>query len=109
VRAWAPGAESVATLNVTPSSQKNPASTAAPAPLNVLWPDQYSGVPPMPPARGVQDGSASVSGLPSVSASRMAVPGRQCRHLPGKRLRAGHQYIQLPLDLSGRLHSAVRG
>src|SRR5262245_11914697 len=64
------------------SSQKKPASAAAPAPLNELWPDQYSGVPPMVPgARGVQFGSGAVSGLPSVSASRMAVAGRQCRYL----------------------------
>jgi hypothetical protein len=32
----------------------------------------------MPPARGAHDGSGSVSGFPSVSASRMAVAGRQC-------------------------------
>src|SRR5262245_56534546 len=59
------------------SAQKNAASVAAAAALKMLWPDQYSGLAPMPPALGAHPGSASVSGLPSVWLSRMAVAGRQ--------------------------------
>lgn len=61
------------------SEQKKPASTVAAAPLYALCPDGHSGVPPTDPTRAVQAGFAWVSGLPSVSASRIAVVGRQCR------------------------------
>jgi hypothetical protein len=59
------------------SAQKNPASAAAAAPLKELCPDTYSGELPTLPAREVQVGFGAVSGLPSVSASRIAVVGRQ--------------------------------
>ena len=35
-----------------------------------------------------------------------AMPGRHS-HLPGGWLRPGHEHLQLPLDLSGRLHAAL--
>ena len=71
------GAESVARRKAMVSSQKKPASTAAAAALNVLWPDQYSGELPMLSALDTQLGSGSVSVFPSVSACRIAVVGRQ--------------------------------
>ena len=55
---------------------KKSASTVAAAPLNVLWPEVYSGKGGVI-SRGVQFTSGSVAGFPSVSAARMAVMGRQ--------------------------------
>src|SRR5437762_2113747 len=52
------------------------ASTVAAAPLTVEWPEGYSGKAGVV-SSGVQLGSAVVSGLPSVSASGIAVTGRQ--------------------------------
>src|SRR5437667_5967919 len=58
------------------SEPKKAASTVAAAPLNVLWPEVYSGKGGVT-SSGVQVGSLVVSGLPSISALRMAVMGRQ--------------------------------
>src|ERR1700693_3442903 len=55
---------------------KSLASTVAAAPLTVECPDGYSGKAGVV-SRGVQVGSAGVSALPSVSASGIAVTGRQ--------------------------------
>ena len=52
------------------------ASTAAAAPLNVLWPETYSGNGGVMRSE-TQAGSATVASLPSVSAWRMAVIGLQ--------------------------------
>ena len=51
-------------------------STAAAAPLKVLWPETYSGNGGVM-SNEVQAGSATVAALPSLSACRMAVIGRQ--------------------------------
>ena len=52
------------------------ARTVAAAPLRLEWPEGYSGWAGVIRS-GVQLGSAVVSGLPSVSASGIAVTGRQ--------------------------------
>src|SRR5437868_5303425 len=57
-------------------SPKNAARTVLAAPLKVLWPESYDGKLGVVRS-GVQVGSAAVAGLPSVSAARMAVIGRQ--------------------------------
>src|SRR5262249_12328354 len=58
-------------------SPKKLASTPAPAALIVLWAPGYEGSAGVLPASGSQLGSATVSGLPAVSAGRVAGPGRQ--------------------------------
>jgi hypothetical protein len=64
-------------LNATSGPKKELKTTSA-APLKVLWPETYSGKFGVV-SKGAHDGSASVSGWPSVSAARMAVTGRQKR------------------------------
>src|SRR5689334_2568828 len=59
------------------SSPKKAASTSAPAALIVLCAPGYDGSAGVLPASGSQFGSATVAGLPSVSARRIAVTGRQ--------------------------------
>src|SRR5262245_35629766 len=75
VRSFANGVSDFS-VKVMLSVPKKPASTAAPAALNVLCPDVYDGNGGVG-ISGVQSLSATVSGLPSVSAARMAVTGRQ--------------------------------
>ena len=58
------------------SRPKKSFSTAAAAPLKLEWPEMYVGNGGVT-ISGVQAGSAVVSGLPSVSAARMPVTGRQ--------------------------------
>src|SRR5262245_2091608 len=58
------------------SLPKKAARTAADAPLTPLWPELYDGWAGVA-RNGAQAGSAAVSSLPSVSAARMAVTGRQ--------------------------------
>src|SRR5262245_10048297 len=55
---------------------KKRVSTSHAAALKVLCPEVYDGNAGVT-SSGVHDGSAVVSGLPSVSAARMAVTGRQ--------------------------------
>jgi len=57
-------------------SPKNRFNTCAPAPPSTLCPESYSGVGGAS-TNGIHVGSALVSALPSVAASRMAVIGRQ--------------------------------
>jgi len=57
-------------------SPKKLASTTAAAPLTVEWPDGYSGWFGVAKS-GIQEGSGLVAGFPSVSASGIAVTGRQ--------------------------------
>src|SRR5262245_50486171 len=58
------------------SVPKNPARAVAAAAPYALCPDEYDGCAGVT-ISGAQVGSAAVSGLPSVSAARMAVTGRQ--------------------------------
>src|ERR1700751_630999 len=58
-------------------SPKNLASTSAPAALIVLCAPGYEGSAGVLPASGSQFGSATVAGVPSVSARGIAVTGRQ--------------------------------
>src|SRR5262245_35320936 len=58
------------------SVPKNPARAVAAAAPYALCPDEYDGCAGVA-ISGVQVGSAAVAGLPSVSAARMAVTGRQ--------------------------------
>src|SRR5581483_6795638 len=62
-------------------SPKKLSSTSAPAALIVLCAPGYEGSAGVVPASGSQFGSATVSGLPSVSASLIAVTGRQTRYV----------------------------
>src|SRR5262245_58893967 len=71
-----PGRSSEVAVKLTLSVPKNPARAAAAAALTVLCPDVYDGCAGVT-ISGVQFGSARVSGLPSLSALRMAVTGRQ--------------------------------
>src|SRR5262249_60607823 len=71
-----PGKSVVVEVNAMLSVPKNPARAVAAAAPNVLCPDEYAGCAGVA-ISGVQVGSAWVSGLPSVSAARMAVTGRQ--------------------------------
>src|SRR5260370_12138135 len=61
-------------------SPKKSARTPAAPPLKMAWADTYSGCAGVG-SNGVQAGSAAVSGLPSASASTMAVMGRQLRSM----------------------------
>ena len=63
-------------VKVTLSVPKNDFNTAAAAPENVEWPDAYEGNGGVV-SSGVQVASAVVFALPSVSAARIAVIGRQ--------------------------------
>src|SRR5437870_2371463 len=71
-----PGRSSESVVKGVLSEPKKAASTTAAAPLKVLWPEMYSGNGGVT-SSGVQVESLTVSGLPSVSALRMAVMGRQ--------------------------------
>src|SRR5919204_4470952 len=71
-----PGRLSVLKVRGMASVPKKAARTAALAPLMPLWAEMYDGWAGVT-RNGVQAGSAAVSGLPSVSAARMAVTGRQ--------------------------------
>src|SRR5688572_26509465 len=71
-----PGRSSEKVVNATSSVPKNAARTAAPAALNVLWPDVYSGNGGVTRS-GVQPASFSVSARGSRSPPRMAVIGLQ--------------------------------
>src|SRR5687768_4767632 len=71
-----PGITSDVVVKLMSSDSKNVASTAAPAALNVLWPDVYDGNGGVA-ISGVQVGSGSVAPLPSRSPLRIAVTGRQ--------------------------------
>src|SRR6478609_3283009 len=62
-------------------SPKKLASTSAPAALIVLCAPGYDGSAAVLTESGSQVGSATVSGLPSVSARRIAVTGRQSRYV----------------------------
>src|SRR5262245_19103354 len=66
---------SPASVNVK-SGPKNAVRTTSAAPLNVLWPETWAGNGGVV-RMGVQARSAVASGLPSASAWRMAVTGRQ--------------------------------
>ena len=74
VRRRTPGRSSDPAENGIRSEPRNQASTTAAAPLKVLCPDVYSGNGGVA-SNGIQDGSGSVAGLPSVAASWMAVIG----------------------------------
>src|SRR5262249_46669617 len=69
-----PGSASELVTNGSPPN--NRVRTVAAAPLKVLWPEMYSGNGGVA-ISGSQLGSAAVAGLPSVSASGIAVTGRQ--------------------------------
>src|SRR5438552_18615602 len=71
-----PGRLSELKVKEMASVPKKAARTAALAPLTPLWPEMYDGWAGVT-RNGVQAGSAAVSGLPSVSAARIAVTGRQ--------------------------------
>src|SRR5438552_15192905 len=71
-----PGRLSELKVKEMASVPKKAARTAALAPLTPLWPEVYDGWFGVT-SSGVQAGSAAVSGLPSVSAARIAVTGRQ--------------------------------
>src|SRR5262245_35941575 len=71
-----PGRLSVVSEKPTASVPKKAASTAAAAALWPLWPEIYEGWFGVT-SSGVQVESGRVSGLPSVSAARIAVTGRQ--------------------------------
>src|SRR5579871_1835406 len=75
-----PGTPSEVTVKRTPSASQKSASTAAAAPLNVLWPDVYDGKGGVS-SSGDHSLSASVSGLPSASAWRIAWTGRHRPYL----------------------------
>src|SRR5881275_2828216 len=78
-RRW-PGVPSDVVVKRTPSVPQKSPSAAAAAPLKVLWPEVYEGNGGVV-SSGRQFGSRSVSGLPSRSASRIAVIGRQRSYL----------------------------
>ncbi len=63
-------------VNEMASVPKKRARTNAADPLNVEWPLVYDGKGGVP-IRGVQAASPTVSGLPSLSPSRIPVTGRQ--------------------------------
>src|SRR5215207_5541118 len=71
-----PGRPSDLVVNRTRSVPKNSARTAAAAPLNELCPLVYAGNGGVS-NNGVQSGSATRAGLFNLSASRIAVTGRQ--------------------------------
>src|SRR5215218_8717596 len=71
-----PGRLSDLVVNRTRSVAKNSARTAAAAPLNELWPLVYDGNGGVS-SSGVQSGSATRAGVFNLSASRIAVTGRQ--------------------------------
>src|SRR4051794_26193149 len=71
-----PGKVSEVVVKRTSSVPKKEARTAAAAPLKVLCPEVYDGKGGVV-SSGAQLGSGAVSGLPSRSASWMAVTGRQ--------------------------------
>src|SRR5262245_52549347 len=71
-----PGTPSEVVSNATWSVAKKLRRAVAAAPLKVLWPDVYEGNGGVG-SNGSQSGSGAVSGLPSRSAWRMAVTGRQ--------------------------------
>src|SRR5260221_8311845 len=71
-----PGSTSEAVVNGMSSVPQNAVSAAAAAPLNVLWPEMYSGKFGVT-SSGVHVASLTVPGLPSLSAFGMAVTGRQ--------------------------------
>src|ERR1700761_6455519 len=71
-----PGSVGEVTENESWSPKKR-ASTSAPAALIVLCAPGYEGSAGVLPASGSQVGSATVARLPSVSARRIAVTGRQ--------------------------------
>src|SRR5262249_16410410 len=71
-----PGRSGVVEVKAMPSVPKNPARAVAAAAPYALCPDEYDGCAGVG-ISGVQSGSIRVSGLPSVSAARMAVTGRQ--------------------------------
>src|SRR5258706_14717311 len=71
-----PGSPSEVATNARLSVPKNDPSTTAAAPLNVLWPETHSGNGGVT-SSGSHVVSATVPGLPSVSAARIAVTGRQ--------------------------------
>ena len=65
------------TLNSKWSSWKNEVNTSAPAAMTTAWAPGEEGSGVVLPTSGSQFGSTSVSGLPSLSAARIAVAGRQ--------------------------------
>src|SRR5262249_29655946 len=71
-----PGRSGVVEVKAMSSVPKNPARAVAAAAPYALCPDEYDGCAGVA-SSGVQVGSAAVAGLPSVSAARMAVTGRQ--------------------------------
>src|SRR5262245_1941299 len=71
-----PGRSGVVEVKPMSSVRKNPARAAAAAAPYALCPDEYDGCAGVA-SSGVQVGSAAVSALPSVSAARIAVTGRQ--------------------------------
>src|SRR5687767_9904008 len=71
-----PGRSSEKVVKATSSLPKNAARTAAPAELNVLWPEVYSGKGGVARS-GVHPASFSVSVRASRSPFRIAVIGRQ--------------------------------
>src|ERR1044071_633583 len=71
-----PGMSSDVVVNEMSSEPNTTPSTAAAAPLKVLWPEMYSGKFGVT-RNGVHVGSLTVSGLPPISALGMAVIGRQ--------------------------------
>src|SRR5687767_13125913 len=71
-----PGRSSEKVVKATSSVPKNAARTAAPAALNVLWPDVYSGNGGVTRS-GVHSASFTVSSRGSRSPLRIAVIGRQ--------------------------------
>src|SRR5438067_3267826 len=75
-----PGRPSELKVKGMASVPKKAASTAADAPLTPLWPELYDGWAGVT-RNGAQAVSAVVPGLPSVSAARMAVTGRQKLYL----------------------------
>src|SRR5262245_46538078 len=71
-----PGRSGGVEVKATASVPKKPARAVAAAAPYALCPDEYDGCAGVT-SSGAQVGSARVSGLPSVSAARMAVTGRQ--------------------------------
>src|SRR5688500_20304603 len=85
-----PGRSSEKVVNATSSVPKNAARTAAPAALNVLWPDVYSGNGGVTRS-GVHSASFTVSSRGSRSPLRIAVIGRQKWKVRSEERRVGKE------------------